>query len=138
GCPRRGRDVAVQQAAPPELAEIAVAEDARDVGAARLRELAGAPSPVVRRRALLALGRIGAPAFAAPARERLSDGDAAVRAAAAFALELIGDGDAAQAAESEARLVARLGVEPDAEAKRRALRALGRVGAQPGEAALRG
>ncbi|MSP62427.1 MAG: hypothetical protein EXR72_19265 [Myxococcales bacterium] len=141
GCPARTPpatdDAAVQQAAPREPAEIAALEDARDLGGGRLAALAAATDPAIRRRALLALGRIGAPAGAAPARDRLSDGDPGTRAAAAFALEIIGEDEAALPALSEARLCARARLEPDPEARRRVLRALGRLGGAPGEEALR-
>jgi cyclophilin family peptidyl-prolyl cis-trans isomerase/HEAT repeat protein len=75
----------------------------------------------VRRRAALAIGRVGLPAGVAPLVARLQDPDAEVRAMVAFALGLIGDAGAVDP------LVAALG-DPNPLVKGRAAHALGLVG----------
>lgn len=75
----------------------------------------------VRRRAALAIGRVGLPAGAAPLIGRLQDPDADVRAMAAFALGLLGD---AAAVDPLARALA----DPNALVKGRAAHALGLLG----------
>lgn len=75
----------------------------------------------VRRRAALAIGRVGLPAGVAPLVSRLQDPDADVRAMAAFALGLIGDASAVEP------LVAAL-ADPNAQVKGRAAHGLGLIG----------
>ncbi len=101
---RRGRPLPV--AAPPAL---------------DLVTLLGDPEARVRRRAALAIGRVGLPAGVAPLVARLQDPDADVRAMVAFALGLIGDAAAIDP------LVAALG-DPNPLVKGRAAHALGLVG----------
>ena len=75
----------------------------------------------VRRRAALAIGRVGLPAGVAPLVTRLQDPDAEVRAMVAFALGLIGEAGAIDP------LVATLG-DPNPLVKGRAAQALGLIG----------
>ena len=77
--------------------------------------------PRVRRRAALAIGRVGLPAGVAPLAARAQDPDPDVRAMVAFALGLIGDATAVDA------LVAALG-DANAAVKGRAAHALGQLG----------
>ena len=76
-----------------------------------LIKLANDADPRVRRRAVLAIGRVGLAAGVAPATGALSDADADVRQVAAFALGLLGDKSAApaltQALTSDASLLVR-------------------------------
>jgi cyclophilin family peptidyl-prolyl cis-trans isomerase/HEAT repeat protein len=79
------------RAQPSELQVIADLEDRRSFGEGRLPTLAlTANDPAVRRRALLALGRIQDPASAATLVKGLGDPDASGRAEAAFAVGLLG------------------------------------------------
>jgi len=75
----------------------------------------------VRRRAALAIGRVGLPAGVAPLVAKLQDPDAEVRAMVAFSLGLLGDGAAVDP------LVGALG-DPNALVKGRAAHALGLIG----------
>jgi cyclophilin family peptidyl-prolyl cis-trans isomerase/HEAT repeat protein len=86
-----------------------------------LIRLLGDDEPRVRRRAALALGRVGAPAAVLPLADLLDDPDVEVSQMAAFALGLIGDEVARPA------LLAAL-VEPDPVLQGRAAEALGRIG----------
>ncbi len=95
------------------------------VPAADLRRLVADEVPVVRRRAALAVGRIGLPEGVALVTPLLADPDVDVRASAAFALGLMADagaGDALRAALSDA----------DARVRGRAAEALGLIAAQVG------
>jgi HEAT repeat protein/cyclophilin family peptidyl-prolyl cis-trans isomerase len=83
--------------------------------------LLGDTDPRVRRRAALAIGRVGLPSGAAPLIARLQDPDADVRAMVAFALGLIGDAAAVEP------LLTALG-DPNALVKGRAAHALGLIG----------
>src|SRR6266540_2853729 len=56
-----------------------------------LTVLAADPDPRIRRRAALAIGRVGLPEGAAPLQPLLADGDADVRQMAAFGLGLLAD-----------------------------------------------
>jgi cyclophilin family peptidyl-prolyl cis-trans isomerase/HEAT repeat protein len=91
-----------------------------------LVSLLGDTDARVRRRAALAIGRVGLPDGVAPLAGRLQDPDADVRAMAAFALGLIGDASGVDP------LVAALG-DPSPLVKGRAAHALGLIG--PGKAA---
>ena len=77
---RRGRAPQVAPVPPPVGDLVALVSDA---------------DPRIRRRAALALGRVGLPDGVQPLSGVLSDADAEVRQAAAFALGLIGDASAA-------------------------------------------
>ena len=80
--PARGRSRATAAAPPPAAA------------LPDLTVLVSDPEARVRRRAALAIGRVGLPAGVQPLVARLSDTDPDVREMAAFALGLIGDGSA--------------------------------------------
>ncbi len=73
------------------LAGILAAEDARRYDAPLLQSAAHHPDPIVRRRAALALGRIGDPAATSTLLELLTDPDSTVQQDAAFALGLLRD-----------------------------------------------
>jgi peptidylprolyl isomerase len=105
----------------PVLHEIAVLEDARDADAARFAAFLADPVPDVRRRAVVALGRIGDAGSVAALAPLLEDPDASIRNAAAFALGQI----AAPAAGAPLLERVRPG---DPEVAARALDALGKVG----------
>jgi len=106
--PKRGRTPPAPPAPPPVGDLVALVADA---------------DPRIRRRAGLAIGRVGLPDGVAPLTGLLSDTDAEVRQAAAFALGLIGDVSAAaglsQALTDTAPLV-----------RGRAAEALGLIGAK--------
>lgn len=76
------------------VAGVLAAEDARRFDAPLFGAAARHPSPIVRRHAALAMGRIGNPAAFQPLLELTSDPDPAVRRDAVFALGLLGDGRA--------------------------------------------
>ncbi len=78
--PKRGRAAPVAPAPPPVGDLVALIADA---------------DPRIRRRAALAIGRVGLPDGVAPLTGLLSDTDAEVRQGAAFGLGLIGDSSAA-------------------------------------------
>jgi cyclophilin family peptidyl-prolyl cis-trans isomerase/HEAT repeat protein len=86
-----------------------------------LVSLLGDTDARVRRRAALAIGRVGLPAGVAPLVGRLQDPDAEVRAMVAFGLGLLGDAAAVDP------LVTTLG-DPSALVKGRAAHALGLIG----------
>lgn len=79
----------------PSLNEVWVLEDARSDGDGRLAQLAKHPDPLVRRHALVALGRLPFPDFDEPVTDALLTGlrdpDPECRRAAVFALGLRGD-----------------------------------------------
>jgi cyclophilin family peptidyl-prolyl cis-trans isomerase/HEAT repeat protein len=85
----------------------------------------------VRRRAALALGRVGLPEGVAPLTATLTDPDPDVRAMAAFGLGLLGT----QAASAEAPLTALL-ADPTPLVRGRAAEALGQIGATNAAAAI--
>ena len=95
------------------------------VPAADLRRLVADDMPVVRRRAALAVGRIGLPDGIVLLAPLLNDPDVDVRASAAFALGLTGDAGAAAA------LRAAL-ADTDARVRGRVADALGLIAAQAG------
>jgi cyclophilin family peptidyl-prolyl cis-trans isomerase/HEAT repeat protein len=101
-----------QPTSAPDLARLATDSDAR-----------------VRRRAAVALGRVGLTEGIPILRPLLSDGDGEVRQSAAFALGLIGDRSASDG------LVPLL-ADPDAMVRGRAAEALGLVGAEDAASAI--
>jgi HEAT repeat protein/cyclophilin family peptidyl-prolyl cis-trans isomerase len=109
--------------APPRLGKMALllaAEDRRD--AAALAPFLNDADAGVRRRAVLAAGRVGDRASASPVADRLGDSVPEVRRVAALALGLIGEAGVA------ARLESAL-TDADAVVRARAAEALGRLGA---------
>jgi cyclophilin family peptidyl-prolyl cis-trans isomerase/HEAT repeat protein len=82
--PLAGRDLAT-------AAQLLQLEDRREYNAATLSAAAASPNAEVRRRAVLAIGRIGDKRGTATVVERLTEGDTAVAASAAFALGLLRD-----------------------------------------------
>lgn len=89
--------------ADPLYTEILRLENARDTGA-RLRELAGHESPIVRARALRALARAQQSELAPLFAEKLADPDASVRDEAAFGMGLLWEqGDPAPLIEAYGR-----------------------------------
>ena len=78
--------------APERLARVLALEDARSFGDGWLRDRIHDPDPEVRRRAVLALGRIGRPDAVEPLMAALAADEAgAVRSTAAFALGIVED-----------------------------------------------
>jgi cyclophilin family peptidyl-prolyl cis-trans isomerase/HEAT repeat protein len=83
-------------AVPAQAAATPAPTPGREPGGARpslradLAALARDPDPLVRRRAVTAIGRVGMPEGVAPAAAALQDPDEEVRASAAFALGLLG------------------------------------------------
>jgi peptidyl-prolyl cis-trans isomerase B (cyclophilin B) len=102
-----------------KMARILTTEDRRTPGA--LSDLLHDVDPGVRRRAALAVGRIGDATAALALTDRLNDPVAEVRQAAAFALGLLGD------TRAFGRLEAAL-KDHDAVVRARAAEALGRIG----------
>ena len=111
-------DAAAEPAAPPALLPRRARPD--------LVELLADPSPRVRRRAALAIGRVGRPEGVDPLVASLGDVEPEVRQMSAFALGLLGDGSAAEP------LLLALD-DPSPLVQGRAAEALGRLGA-PGAA----
>jgi len=93
GCTAAPRSLELKQG--PLYREIAVLEDARDLGGEQLLAFMRHPDRDLRARAATALGRMPFPEHGAQVTaaliEGLSDGDARVRAAVAFALGMRGD-----------------------------------------------
>ncbi len=96
-----------------------------------LVELLADPSPRVRRRAALAIGRVGRPEGIAPLVASLGDAEAEVRQMSAFALGLLGDESAAEP------LLLALD-DPSPLVQGRAAEALGRIGAAGAAEAIGG
>ena len=94
-----------------------------------LIELLQDPEARVRRRAAIALGRVGVPDAVAPLSASLADSNPAVRQMAAFALGQLA------ASESADALIMELG-DPDPLARGRAAEALGRIGAREAAPAI--
>jgi len=103
------------------LARILVLEDSRSLGDGAIQGFLQQEDPAVRRRAVLAAGRIGDPLAIPRLVQRLKDPEAEVRRAAAFALGLMGKAEGAPA------LLAALD-DQDAATRGRASEALGRIG----------
>ncbi|MGH9408301.1 MAG: HEAT repeat domain-containing protein [Vicinamibacterales bacterium] len=99
--------------AAPVLAPVAVAPD--------LTELLKDSSAAIRRRAALAVGRVGLPEGAAPLEATLTDANADVRQMAAFALGLLADTSAVPALTTALQ-------DPDPLVRGRAAEALGLIG----------
>jgi cyclophilin family peptidyl-prolyl cis-trans isomerase/HEAT repeat protein len=77
-----------------KFVKIAIQEDTRDLGGGELFEFVTDPDPLVRLRAVKALGRIGAREASVHVAEALTDSVEVIRQEAAFALGLIGGPDA--------------------------------------------
>lgn len=90
---------------------------------ASLPALAGDPDPSVRRRAVLAIGRVGSADGVAAVTAALKDPDEAVRAAAAFALGLLGT-----AARPSVSQLTPLLADPSMVVRQRAAEGLGLIG----------
>lgn len=119
-----------------ELKAIAGWEDRRSLGDGRLmQDAVTSADPLVRRRALLALGRIQDPNTAGAIVEALTDPEAAVRSEAAFAVGLMGLSWAplsdAVKGRLTAGLLAREAEEQDPAAQLSMLEAMGRVATPP-------
>lgn len=111
----------VEPDARSSLLAIGALEDARVFEEDGLGRLLAHSSPVVRRRAVLACGRIGDPRSRASVTALLADADPGIVAEAAFALGLLGDGAAVADLSQTAR-------EGDPAVREQALLALGRLG----------
>lgn len=103
------------------LTRILVLEDSRSLGGDSLAAFLQSDDPSIRRRAVLAAGRIGDPAVVPRLIQRLKDPEAEVRRIAAFSLGLLAKGEA------EAPLAAAL-TDPDPATRGRAAEALSRLG----------
>ena len=116
---------------PERLARVLSLEDARSFGDGWLRDRVYDPDPEVRRRAVLALGRIGRPEAVEPLVAALTADEAgAVRSTAAFALGIVED---PLPEEAIAALEAALG-DASGRVREKAIEAIGRRGgARAGE-----
>lgn len=126
---RDGRQASAPPAlrAPERLARVLALEDARSLGDGWLRGRVHDPDPEVRRRAVLALGRIGRPGAVEPLVAALTADEAgAVRSTAAFALGIVEDPlpDAAITALETAL------ADPSGRVREKAIEALGRKGGE--------
>ena len=119
--------------ADPPPAAVGIATAVSPAGPPPLRPdllaLLEAPQAYLRRRAALAVGRVGLPAGVDALVERLTDPEAEVRQMAAFGLGLIGDAGATEA------LVGALD-DPSLRVQGRAAQALGRLGAREAAPAI--
>jgi cyclophilin family peptidyl-prolyl cis-trans isomerase/HEAT repeat protein len=111
------REGAPQRPAPPAAGAVAPPH------AADLLQLLADPEARVRRRAALAIGRVGLVAGVTPLSQTLADAEPEVRQMAAFALGLIGDGSAAPP-------LATALSDPSPVVRGRAAEALGLIGAK--------
>jgi len=127
--PRRGADLPDPLSRSETLGRILVLEDSRSLGEGALLSFLQHEDPAIRRRAVLAGGRIGDPLALARLVERLKDKEVEIRRVAAFALGLLGSPDAVPA------LTASL-ADPDAATRGRASEALSRIGHAPSGAAI--
>jgi cyclophilin family peptidyl-prolyl cis-trans isomerase/HEAT repeat protein len=125
--------VAQQTPAPPvlptpeRLARVLSLEDARSFGEGWLRDRVYDPDPEVRRRAVLALGRVGRPEAVEPLVVALTADEAgAVRSTAAFALGIVED---PLPAEAIAALEAAL-ADTSSRVREKAIEAIGRRGGE--------
>ncbi|PZR17663.1 MAG: peptidyl-prolyl cis-trans isomerase [Archangium gephyra] len=130
GAAKKGKSAATNSAG--ELQLFADLEDRRSLGDGKLMQAAiTSTDPAVRKRALLALGRIQDPHTAGAMIEGLSDPDASVRAEAAFAIGLLGLSWAPLNEEMKSRLgnalLEKEGPESDAATRVAMLEAMGRV-----------
>jgi HEAT repeat protein/cyclophilin family peptidyl-prolyl cis-trans isomerase len=103
------------------LVRIATLEDQRSPGGGELDRYLRDPDRGVRRRAALAAGRIGDPAFVPTLIDLMNDNEVEVRQMAAFALGQVGDKSAVE------RLVLAL-KDPEALVRARVAEALGKLG----------
>ena len=112
---------------PERLARVLALEDARSFGDGWLRDRVYDPDPEVRRRAVLALGRIGRPEAVEPLVIALAGDEAgAVRSTAAFALGIVEDPLPADAVSAlEAALL-----DASGRVREKALEAIGRRGGE--------
>ncbi len=133
GCASKsGATRSKQPSTAEQLTRFAELEDRRSLGDGALMQAAITGSDiVVRKRALLALGRIQDPHTAGAMMEGLSDPDATVRAEAAFAVGLLGLSWSPLSDEMKARLATALlekeGAETDTNTRVAMLEAMGRV-----------
>ncbi len=107
-----------------KLARLMKLEDERSTGAGEVLTRLGDPNTLVRRRAAMALGRIGAPETADSLAALLVDSEETVRLTAAFALGLL-EGPVSDRAREALIAAAR---DPSDEVRLRAIEALGRSG----------
>lgn len=121
GAGKRGADLPDPLSRMEILTRILVLEDSRSLGDGAISGFLQHEDPAVRRRAVLAAGRIGDPLVVPRLTQRLKDPEAEVRRATAFALGVMGSGEGAPA------LMAALD-DPDAATRGRAAEALGRTG----------
>lgn len=126
--PGERQDVPAPLAPTPErLARVLSLEDARSFGDGWLRDRIHDPDPEVRRRAVLALGRIGRPDAVAPLLAALTADEAgAVRSTAAFALGIVEDPLPAEAVAALETALA----DPSGRVREKAIEALGRRGGE--------
>ena len=112
---------------PERLARVLSLEDARSFGDGWLRDRIYDPDPEVRRRAVLALGRIGRPEAVEPLVTALTGDEAgAVRSTAAFALGIVEDPLPAEAVSAlEAALL-----DGSSRVREKAIEAIGRRGGE--------
>ena len=110
-----------------KFARLMMLEDERSLGAGEVVTRLSDPSPRIRLRANLALGRIGSPAGEPHLVAKLSDSDSDMRAVAAFCLGLL---EGPLSDEALAALEKALS-DVDAEVRGRAAEALGRKGTDP-------
>lgn len=120
-----GAAVAQDEAVVDEIANILLVEDARRFDAAVLTAGARATDPIVRRRAAMALGRIGSPAGLDLLVELTTDQDSTVQRDAAFALGLLGDTTGVPALR---RLLTESALDADPAVGLEAVSALARIG----------
>lgn len=119
--------LAARPPAPPtlsrieKLARLAQLEDRRSTGEGELERYLRSPDRGLRRRAALAAGRVGDPAFVPTLIELMNDSEPEVRQMTAFALGLIGDTRAVE------RLIPAL-KDGDSTVRARSAEALGRMG----------
>ncbi len=112
----------VEPSANLKFARIMRLEDERSLGAGEIITRLSDPNPLLRRRAAVALGRIGDPETAGSLAVLLTDGSDSVRASAAFSLGLL-EGPLPE----EIRAALRLALtDPSLEVRARAIEALGR------------
>jgi cyclophilin family peptidyl-prolyl cis-trans isomerase/HEAT repeat protein len=129
GAPRRNPDLPDPLSRIETLSRILVLEDSRSLGDGALGSFLHSEDPAIRRRAVLAAGRIGDPLVLPRVVERLKDSEIEIRRIAAFSLGLLGREDAVPA------LTAAL-VDVDAATRGRASEALSRIGHAPSGAVI--
>jgi HEAT repeat protein len=110
-----------------KFARLMMLEDQRSLGEGEVLTRLDDPSPRIRLRAAVALGRIGSPAGEAPLVALLSDSDPDMRASAAFSLGLLQGPLSPEALTALEKVLS----DDEAEARGRAAEALGRRGPAP-------